>query len=74
MTRVNQESSPVMLKRRMQEETKMPAAAVCPAVRSLRMATAAMAFMGWTGKGIPKKNPVRMLYIPVNISVVVKDI
>ncbi len=46
MTRVNQESSPVMLKTRMQDETNMPAAAVCPAVRPLRIETAAIAFIG----------------------------
>lgn len=28
------------------------------------MATAAMAFMGWTGRGMPKRMPVRMLAMP----------
>lgn len=61
MTLVNQERSPEMLKKRMQLATKIPAAAVCPAVRDLKIATAAMAFIGCTGSGMPKKAPVRML-------------
>ena len=50
-----------MLKTRIQAPTKIPAAAVSPAVNDLRIATAAIAFIGCTGSGIPKTNPVRML-------------
>ena len=59
MTFVNHSSRPEMLNTKMQTETKMPAASVSPAVSDLSRATAAMAFIGWTGNGIPKNAPVR---------------
>lgn len=58
-----------MLKMKMQMPTKMPAAAMVPLLNERAMATAAMAFIGWTGSGMPKKSPVRMLHTPEKISV-----
>lgn len=42
---------------------QMPAVAIWETVRwgVSETATAAMDFMGWTGMGIPKRRPVRML-------------
>jgi len=71
---VNHWSRPVMLKTRMQHATKIPAAAVCPAVRDFSIATAAIAFIGCTGSGMPKTMPVRMLNMPVKIKVVGSEI
>lgn len=64
---------PVTLNRRMKAATKRPAAAMAPLVKVRAMATAAMAFMGWTGRGIPKKTPVRMLKSPEKISVLERE-
>ena len=61
MTLVNQVNIPVKLKNRIQLDTKSPAAATSPAVNDFRIATAAIAFIGCTGSGIPKKAPVKML-------------
>lgn len=69
MASANQRRRPVMLKIKMQRPTKMPAAAMVPLLNDRAMATAAMAFIGWTGSGIPKNRPVRMLKTPEKIRV-----
>mmetsp|Transcript_18582 Transcript_18582/g.62711 ORF Transcript_18582/g.62711 Transcript_18582/m.62711 type:complete len:206 (+) Transcript_18582:2225-2842(+) len=48
--------------------TKMPAAAASPFVRPSVMATAAMVFMGCTGKGMSQVYAVTMLKIPIQNS------
>lgn len=45
--------------------TTIPAAAFSSSVNFLAMATAAIAFMGWTGRGIPNVMPVKILAAPV---------
>lgn len=47
----------------------MPAAAFSSRVNLREMATAAIAFMGWTGNGMPKAMPVSMLAAPVKSNV-----
>lgn len=61
IVRVKSARRPVTEKRRRQRDTKMPAALMEGAERFLRRATAAMAFMGWTGRGMPYRRPVAML-------------
>ena len=60
---------PVALRRVRQAATKSPADAVSARVKFWAMATAAIAFMGWTGRGRPKVRPVRMLARPENTRV-----
>jgi len=57
---------PVILMIPTRAATTMPAAAVVLREKFLAMATAAIAFMGWTGSGMPKPMPVRILAAPVN--------
>lgn len=52
-TRVNQVRRPVRLKRRTHEATKRPALAVSAREKEEEMAMLAIAFMGWTGRGMP---------------------
>ena len=53
--------------------TKIPAAAIVPFEKLRAIATAAMAFIGWTGSGIPKNTPVRILKIPEKINVLARE-
>lgn len=53
--------SPVRHRRPIAPATKRPAEAVSAAVKGRAMAMAAMAFIGWTGRGMPKRVPVMML-------------
>lgn len=54
--------------------TNSPAAAIDPGEKDRAIATAAMAFIGWTGSGMPKKTPVKMLNRPENMRVLARDI
>jgi hypothetical protein len=54
--------------------TTNPAAAFSSIVNFRAIATAAMAFMGCTGSGMPKATPVRMFVAPVNRRVEGRDI
>lgn len=69
----NQRRIPVKLKMRIQPPTKIPAAAIVPFEKLRAIATAAMAFIGWTGRGIPKKTPVKILKIPEKTRVLVRE-
>ena len=62
-----------MLKMKIQIPTKAPAAAIVPLLKDRAIATAAIAFIGCTGRGIPKKRPVKMLKMPENMSVLDKE-
>lgn len=61
---VNLFTDPVRLRNPMAVATKRPAEAVSAAVKERAMAMEAMAFIGWTGRGMPKRVPVRMLARP----------
>jgi hypothetical protein len=74
MTLANQCRIPVTLKTRMTPPTKMPAVAIEPSVKLRAIATAAIAFIGWTGSGIPKHIPVRMLKMPEKTNVLAREI
>ena len=74
MTWVNQRIRPVMLNRPMAAATKSPADMVSSWVKSRAMATAAMAFIGWTGRGMPKTMPVKMLASPPKTRVLDSEI
>jgi hypothetical protein len=62
-------SSPVTLNRPTNPATTRPAAAFSSRENLCAMATAAMAFMGWTGSGNPNVTPVKMFAAPVNNNV-----
>jgi hypothetical protein len=51
----------------------MPAAAIEPFEKLRAMATAAIAFIGWTGSGIPKNRPVSMLKTPEKTNVLARE-
>ncbi len=70
---VNQWISPVMLRNPMAAATKMPALAISAWLKFWARATAAMAFMGCTGKGMPKARPVSMLASPLKTSVLERE-
>jgi hypothetical protein len=53
--------------------TNRPADAVSAGLKERAMATAAMAFIGWTGRGMPKRRPVRMLARPEKRRVVGRE-
>ncbi len=53
--------------------TKMPALAISAWLKFWASATAAMAFMGCTGKGMPKARPVSMLASPLKTSVLERE-
>lgn len=74
ITAENHRRIPVTLNMNMQAPTNSPAAAICGPENVFEIATAAMAFIGCTGSGIPKKRPVRMLNIPENIKVLGREI
>lgn len=74
VTRFAQLSRPVTLKKPTNTATTIPAAAFSLRENLRAMATAAMAFIGWTGRGRPKERPVRMLAAPVKSSVEGNDI
>lgn len=61
--------SPVILKKPTTPATTRPAAAFSSSVNCPAIATAAIAFMGCTGKGSPNVIPVKILAAPVNNSV-----
>lgn len=63
-----------MLKTPRTPATKRPAEASSARLKSLARATDAIAFIGCTGKGIPKANPVSIFARPVNTRVVDRDI
>jgi hypothetical protein len=54
--------------------TTRPAAAFSSMVNCRAIATAAIAFIGCTGRGIPNARPVRIFAAPVNSNVEGKDI
>ncbi|KLU88837.1 hypothetical protein MAPG_07820 [Magnaporthiopsis poae ATCC 64411] len=64
MCRVSQRRRPVRDRTRTAAETRAPAATVLWRLEPSRMAAAAMAFMGWTGRGMPKTRPVATLKKP----------
>lgn len=66
---VSQRSRPVIERRPTAMATRAPAANVWACVACVAMAAAAIAFMGWTGRGTPKTTPVRMLAKPVKTRV-----
>ena len=70
---VNQRIKPVTLKNPIAAATKMPALAISAWLKFCARATAAIAFMGWTGKGMPKTRPVRMLARPLKTSVLERE-
>ncbi len=53
--------------------TKRPAEAVSAAVKERAIAMEAMAFIGCTGRGMPKRMPVRMLARPEKRRVVGRE-
>nr|DAD44816.1 TPA_asm: hypothetical protein HUJ06_003046 [Nelumbo nucifera] len=64
MKRYMKDIRPVAPRRKRTEAVDMPAAMIWGTVRWVwdsEMATAAIDFMGWTGMGMPKRKPVRML-------------
>ena len=70
---VNQCISPVILRNPIAAATKMPALAISAWLKFCARATAAIAFMGCTGKGMPKARPVRMLASPLKTSVLERE-
>ena len=62
-------SRPVTLNRATSPATTRPAAAFSSSENLRAMATAAMAFIGWTGSGNPNATPVKIFAAPVNNSV-----
>ena len=70
---VNQCISPVMLKKPMAAATKMPALAISARLKFWARATAAIAFMGCTGRGVPKARPVMMLARPLKTRVLGRE-
>lgn len=73
MTRLNQRSKPVTLPTKRTTATKIPAAAIDPGEKDCAIATAAIAFIGWTGSRMPKKMPVKMLKRPEKIRVLARE-
>lgn len=73
-TRCSQCSKPVRLSTNTARETVKPAAAVSSLLNFWLMATAAMAFIGWTGRGTPNTTPVRMFARPEKTSVLARSI
>ena len=69
VTRFAQLMSPVMLNNPTKAATISPAAAFSSSVNFRAMATAAIAFMGCTGNGIPNTMPVSILAAPVKSKV-----
>jgi hypothetical protein len=65
---------PVMLKIPTKPATTSPAAAFSSSVNLRAIATAAMAFIGCTGSGMPNTTPVKIFAAPVNSSVDGKEI
>lgn len=74
ITLVNHLSKPVILNMNTHTATKKPAETVSAMVKCLDIATAAMAFIGWTGSGMPNTTPVRIFHSPENTRVVESDI
>ena len=71
---VNHSNNPVMLRKPITPATKRPAEATSALLKSLARATDAIAFIGCTGKGIPKAKPVKIFARPENTRVVDRDI
>ena len=74
VTRFAQLINPVMLNTPTRPATTNPAAAFCSSVNCRAIATAAMAFIGCTGSGIPKARPVSTFAAPVKRRVEGSDI
>ena len=55
------------------ELVQIPAARICPSERCSEIATAAIAFIGWTAIGIEKINPVMILNKPAKNSAEAKS-
>ena len=62
-----------MLRNPIAAATKIPALAISAWLKSCAKATAAIAFMGCTGKGMPKARPVSMLARPLKTSVLERE-
>lgn len=71
---VNQCISPVMLRKPTAAATKIPALAISAWLKFCARAIAAIAFIGCTGKGMPKARPVSMLASPLKTSVLEREI
>ena len=71
-TRENHLNKPVILKMSTRPLTKRPADAVSAFVYELAMAILAIAFIGCTGRGMPKARPVAMFARPENTRVDVR--
>lgn len=74
MTCVNHRSSPETLKMSTTPDTKKPADTVSSIEYDCAMAIAAIAFIGWTGNGIPNMTPVKTFQSPEKTSVVEREI
>lgn len=74
MTLVNHLNKPVILNINTHTATKNPAETVSAIVNLRAIATAAIAFIGCTGKGIPNTTPVRIFHMPEKTRVVDSDI
>jgi hypothetical protein len=74
VTRFAQLIKPVTLNTPTKPATTSPAAAFSSSVNCLAIATAAMAFMGCTGRGSPNARPVKRFAAPVKRSVDGRDI
>ena len=74
ITRVNHFTRPVKLRKPTAAATKRPADINSSGRKDLAMATAAMAFIGCTGSGIPNIRPVKMLAMPLKTRVVDNEI
>ena len=70
----DQLTKPVTLRTNTTAATVIPAAMFSWMEYLRAMAMAAMAFIGCTGKGIPKRTPVAMFAMPVNTSVLESEI
>lgn len=68
-TRCSHASDPVSERKRTAKPIVNPAAETSSRDNFWEIAMAAMAFIGWTGRGRPKKRPVRMLARPENTRV-----
>jgi len=63
-----------MLRMRTIADTVIPAALVSRIEKFLATATAAIAFIGWTGSGRPKNTPVAMFARPAKMRVLASEI
>ena len=73
MLSVNQCIRPVILRNPIAAATKMPALAISAWLKFCASATAAIAFMGCTGRGMPKARPVSMFARPLKTRVLERE-